>query len=100
MRFKGAENAGEVKRSKSKAKKLLAKVAKELGKDRAFFPFEAACHSEDAESASCGGGLDEDALKAFLPELPALEPGAVSEILESTQGLHLVYRCIPEADEE
>ena len=96
VRFKGAEGAGDEKRSKSKAKKLLKDVAKELGKDRAYFPFEAACHSEDAESASCGGGLDEDALKAFFPELPELEPGAVSEILESAQGLHLVTRSLPE----
>lgn len=100
VRFKGAEGAADEKRSKSKAKKLLAGIAKELGKDRAYFPFEASCHSEDAESASCGGGLDEDALKAFLPELPDLAPGQVSEILESAQGLHLVTRCVPDPDDE
>ena len=99
VRFKGAEGAAGVKRSKSKAKKLLAGIAKELAKDRAYFPFEAARHSEDVESACCGGGLDAEALQAFLPELPALAPGAVSEILESSQGLHLVLRCIAEDDE-
>ena len=100
VRFKGAQGAEGVKRSKSKAKKLLKSVAKELGKNRAYFPFEAACHSEDAETAGCGGGIDEDELKAFLPELPELEPGAVSEILESAQGLHLVYRAVPDPDDE
>jgi len=93
VRFKGAEGAEGVKRTKSKAAKLLKEIAKELAKGRAFFPFEAACHSEDAGSAGCGGGLDDDALKAFFPELPALEPGAVSDVLESQQGLHLVMRC-------
>lgn len=96
VRHKGAEQAGDEKRSKSKAKKLLKGIAKELGKGRAFFPFEAACHSEDPETAGCGGGIEDDELKErFGLDVPDLEPGAVSEIVESPQGLHLVWRCVP-----
>lgn len=99
VRHKGAEGAEGVKRSKRTAKKLLKGIKKEIDKGRAFFPFEAACHSEDENTASCGGGIDEDGLRAFLDELPALEPGEISEILSSKQGLLLVWR--PEdADEE
>ena len=32
--------------------------------------------------------------------LPDLAPGAVSEILESPQGLHLVTRCVPDEEDE
>ncbi len=92
MRFKGAEG---VKRSKSKAQKLLKGIAKALEKGRAFFPFDAACHSEDEDTAGCGGGLAGDDLRErFLPALPDLAPGAVSSVLESPRGLHLVTRCV------
>lgn len=100
VRFKGAELADGVKRSKSKARKLVEEVEAAMEEGRAFFPFEASRHSEDVDTAGCGGGIDTDDLRErFLAELPALEPGAVSEIVESTQGFHLVYRCVPEDDD-
>ena len=99
VRHKGAEQADDVKRSKSKAKKLLKGIAKELDKGRAFFPFEAACHSEDQRTAGCGGGIEADELKErFGLDVPELDPGAVSETLASPQGLHLLCRGIPDPE--
>jgi predicted esterase len=93
VRHKGAEGAPRgLRRSAGAAKKLLGKIRKELGKGRAWFPFEAACHSEDEETASCGGGVDEETLAEFGIELPELEPGKVSAVLPGKNGLHLVYR--------
>ena len=93
VRFKGAEGATEdVKTTKKAAGSLLEKVKKELDAGRAFFPFEAARHSDHAPTASCGGGIEEEALKALVGALPALEPGQVSEVIESPRGLHLLLR--------
>jgi predicted esterase len=92
-RFKGAEGAGDdVKTSKKAAGDLLKKIKKELDAGRALFPFEAACHSDDAKTASCGGGIEEEPLRALVGTLPELEPGKVSEVLESPRGMHLLYR--------
>jgi len=100
VRHKGAEGAEGVKRTKSKAEKLLKSIKKELDKGRAFFRFEASCHSEDEDNASCGGGIDAEDLKKLLGELPELKPGEVSEVLASPRGLHLVYRPQPAPDDE
>ena len=100
LRTKGATGAEGVKRSKSKATKALKKIAKAWKKGRAFFPFEAACHSEDEATASCGGGIDADDLAALFGTLPLLEEGALSQVLASPQGRHLVWRAPPEEEEE
>ncbi len=94
VRYRGAggrEGSDDVKRSKRAATQRLESIRDEVEKGRAYFPFEAACHSEDEKTASGGGALDEDALRAFLPELPSLRSGEVSGILPSAAGLHLVY---------
>jgi predicted esterase len=92
-RHKGAEGAGEdVKDTKKAAGDLLKKIRKELDAGRAFFPFEAACHSDHAPTASCGGGITEEALRALVGTLPALEPGQVSDVIESPRGMHLLQR--------
>jgi predicted esterase len=93
IRHKGAEGAPKgLKRSAGSAKKLLGKIKKEVEKGKAYFAFEAACHSEDEETASCGGGVDEEALAGFGVALPELKPGKVSAVLSGKCGLHLVYR--------
>jgi len=92
VRFKGCEGAEGVKRSRAAAEKALKRIRKALDKGRAFFPLEAACHSEDAESASGGGGVGEDRLREMLGKLPDLEPGELSGLLRSRFGVHLVYR--------
>ncbi|MHC4225361.1 MAG: alpha/beta fold hydrolase [Planctomycetota bacterium] len=92
VRHKGAEGARGIKRSKGAAQKLLKKLKKELSKGRAYFPFEAACHSDDAESASCGGGIETEALEEHGLELPQLQEGEVSEILAGKRGLYLIQR--------
>lgn len=99
VRTKGARGADGVKRSAAKAKKLLKGIKKELDKNRAFFRFEAAMHSEHEDTASCGGGIDTDDLKEMLGEIPVLEPETVSEILESPYGFHLVWRPAPDEEE-
>ena len=100
VRHKGAEGAEDVKRSKRAAEKLLKGVRKALAGGRAFFPFEAAVHSEHARTASGGGGIDGDALTRILGSLPALEPGSLSELVRSPHGLHLVYRPVPGPEDD
>ena len=100
VRTKGSEGAEGVKRTKKKASKLLKSIAKEIGKGRAFFPFEAAMHSEHEDTGCCGGGIDEDDLKELLGEIPALEPGQLSDVLETKHGLHLVWRPPAEPEDE
>jgi hypothetical protein len=96
VRYKGAEGApSDLKRTRSAAEKVLKELLKDLEKGRAFFPFEAACHSDDAATAGGGGGIGEAALKAIVGEIPAVEPGKVSAILETPQGLDLVFRPGP-----
>lgn len=95
VRTKGAEGAGDAKTSKKAAQDLLRRIQKEVAAGKAYFPLEAACHSEHAESAAAGGGLNEAALTALVGTLPALAPGAVSEVLESPRGAHLLYRDAP-----
>ncbi len=93
VRFKGAEGADGVKRSKAAAQKVLKDVKKAVEKGDAYFPLEAACRSEDAETAPAGGGVTKEALGALLGAVPELEPGRVSEILTTPRGLDLVWRA-------
>ncbi len=92
VRHKGAEGADGIKRSKSKAQKLLKKIRKEVAKSRAWFPFEAAAHSEDGASGSCGGGVEPDTLQRAGVQVPELKPGEVAGPLPGKEGFHLVYR--------
>jgi poly(3-hydroxybutyrate) depolymerase len=93
VRYKGAEGAGETKRTRAAAEKALKEILKDLEKGRAFFPLCAASLSEDEASADGGGGVGEEALAAFLGGVPDLEPGRVSGILSGPQGVHLVWRA-------
>ena len=64
-------------------------------KGRAWFPFEAACHSDHAETAPGGGWIAKEALEQHLGEVPELEKGEVSDVIKTDQGHHLVWRAGP-----
>ncbi len=100
VRTKGAEGAGpEVKTTKKAAGDLLKKTKKDLDAGHALFAFEALCHSDHRETASGGGAIDEEALKALVGTLPEVEPGKTSEVIESPRGMHLLYREPPASKE-
>ncbi len=97
--YKGAEgweNPREVRRSKGKARKLLASVAKYVPKGKAYFPFEALAHSDHEATFSLGGPISLKDLKALAPALgetaETLKPGDLSEVIESPKGYHLIWR--------
>ena len=94
VRHKEAKDSGDEPSSRSKkdAIKLLEEVRIAVEGGHAFFPFEAARHSEDTRSASAGGGLSSARLAKLFGEAPDVKPGACSKVLESPKGLHLVMR--------
>jgi poly(3-hydroxybutyrate) depolymerase len=93
LKPKGAAGAADGAPGRKAALELLRKVKKEVEAGRAWFPFEAACHSHDASSASAGGGVTEEALKAFVDPLPEVAPGALSEVLDLPGGVGLLQRA-------
>lgn len=81
--------------SSKKAKKTLKPLLKALKKGRAWFPFEAACHSEHRETAPGGGWIAKEDLEKALGSVPALERGEVSDIIKTEAGHHLVWHAGP-----
>lgn len=100
VRPKGSPGAPDDALGKKGARDLLKKMRKELEAGRAWFPMEAACHSHHVESASAGGAVAEETLRALLEALPELEPGAFSEVLESAHGFHLLLREAASVDRD
>ncbi|MHC5039862.1 MAG: alpha/beta fold hydrolase [Planctomycetota bacterium] len=98
IRYAGAEGADErAKRTKkSRAKSTLKLIRKFLDKKMADIFMEAAKHSHDDQTAASGGYIDEEGLAVFAPSLKEeaakLEPGKISEVLESPQGFHVILR--------
>ena len=92
IRHKGAEDSKGVKRSKGSAEKQLKKIRKDVEKGRAWFPFEALCHSEDKDTASCAGWIEVEDLEELGVTAPELESGKVAGPLPGKRGVHLLYK--------
>ncbi|MFN9747871.1 MAG: SurA N-terminal domain-containing protein [Burkholderiales bacterium] len=85
----GAKEQDRVK-AKAKAEALL----EALRKNPASFAELAKQNSDDAGSSASGGDLDfltrDDIIKPFSEALFALKLGAISEVIESEQGFHII----------
>jgi len=97
--YKGAENwtdRRESKRTKAKAKKLAASIARNCAKGKAYFPYEVLLHSDHEATYLQGGFLSLQALEAIDPRLAEaakkLKPRQVSPIVEHAKGFLLVWR--------
>lgn len=104
LRWSGAEGADARTRgvSKARAQGEIKMIRKFLEKKMGHVFMEAAKFSQDDATAPSGGLVDAAGLEAFAPALrqgaEKLEPGGLSEVLESPQGWHLVWR-LPVPDE-
>jgi pimeloyl-ACP methyl ester carboxylesterase len=105
LRHAGAQGAEAAAPRRSKAQALgeLRMIRKLLDKKLAHFALEAATASQDEKTAASGGRVSEEELEAFAPALREaagkLEPGQLSEVLESPQGVHLIVR-LPAAEKK
>lgn len=96
VRYKGAKNAEpSVKRSKDDARALAEKVHADASKPGADFEALARARSEDS-SAERGGDLGSVGRGMFAPAYEAaafaLAPGAVSAVVETDFGFHVIQR--------
>lgn len=92
--FSGARNALGVTRSSQEAKQLAQDLHRRLTTQKASFAALARRYSDDATSKEQGGQMDFLTASDLLPELSqelfALTPGALSQVIASPFGFHLV----------
>jgi predicted esterase len=106
IRYRGSEGADDraARTSKKRAKGELKMIKKYVDRKLGHFVMEAARYSHDDGTAASGGLINEEGLAAFSAELKEaatkLKPEGCSEVLESTQGFHLIYRCKGKEDKE
>jgi len=95
IKYEGARRAGSAKRSKQEAEKLAEKVRKEAAADGADFAALAKKYSE-GPSAPRGGDLGSVPRGLLAPPYEeaafALEPGEVSDVVETEFGFHVIKR--------
>ncbi|HEY8378119.1 MAG TPA: peptidylprolyl isomerase, partial [Nannocystis sp.] len=96
VRYKGAKNAdAKIKRSKADAQKLAGEILAAARKPGADFEALAKKRSEDG-SAARGGDLGSVGRGMFAPAFEAaafaLQPGEISEIVETDFGFHIIQR--------
>ncbi|MFW6051401.1 MAG: foldase protein PrsA [Myxococcota bacterium] len=96
IRYEGAFQApGDVERSKEEARRLAEKLLDRIegGEDLAELARE---HSEDTNTAPKGGDLGEVGTGYPWPEFVevafALEPGEISDVVETRFGYHIIQR--------
>ena len=92
--WQGARNA-QVSRNKEEARQVLEAIRKEFAAGKAFAEL-AMAHSDDSRTRERGGEIGDLARGqselAFDEAAFALEPGEVSDIVETSFGYHLIYR--------
>lgn len=94
--YRGAMRAAPyIQRSKDEARELAAQVVKQA-RSGADFAELAQEHSDDRGSAANGGSLGTFGRGQMVPEFSkaafALDVGAVSEVVESPFGFHVILR--------
>lgn len=98
LRHAGSKGADDRARGRSAAQAQgeLKAVKKLVEKSGANFFWEAAVLSHDDRTAASGGLIDEEGLAAFAPALrdaaAALDPGKLTDPIESPEGSHLILR--------
>lgn len=94
--YKGAELAPkEVTRSKAEAKKRAEEVLAKLKEDKSKLAELARTYSDDASKVTGGaiGNFERNAMPpAFAEAAFGLEVGALSDIVETPRGFHIIQR--------
>lgn len=94
--YKGAELAPkEVTRSKADAKKRAEEVLAKLKADKTKFSELATTYSDDASKVTGGaiGNFERNAMPSAFSEVAfGLEVGALSEVVETPRGFHIIQR--------
>jgi peptidyl-prolyl cis-trans isomerase SurA len=96
IRYKGAKRAeSKIRRTKQAAEALAKQLHAKLANGEADFAELARAHSEDG-SAERGGDLGSRGrgvyVAAFEDTLFALETGAISQVVETDMGFHIIQR--------
>lgn len=96
--YKGAMRADPaITRTKEQAKKLAEQLQKQASAPKANFEELAKKNSDDKGSGARGGDLGEFAagqmVKPFSDAAFALKPGALSTVVESDFGFHIIKRA-------
>jgi predicted esterase len=94
LRYKGAADAKDVKRSKESAKKEADDLVKRVKAGKALLSAEAQALSDDEASAPLGGAIDVERLAGFGGALASVRDAAVGVAgpFESPAGWHVVER--------
>jgi parvulin-like peptidyl-prolyl isomerase len=97
IRYAGAaRTSADVTRSKEEAKKLAQEVAAKAKKPGADFAALADEYTEDPSGKGRGGKLGTFTRGRMVPEFDeatfGLEPGGVSDVVETGFGFHIIYR--------
>lgn len=97
IRYRGAQSAPDsVTRTRTEALALAESVLAIVRKPGASFPIAAAGWSDDAETAGRGGYVGEFVLgrmmKSFEDATYALAEGAISDVVETPYGFHIIKR--------
>jgi parvulin-like peptidyl-prolyl isomerase len=97
IRYAGAmRSAPDVTRSKEEAQKLAKEIANKAQKPGSDFAQLANQHTEDPSGKGRGGSLGTFPRGRMVPEFDRatfeLEPGGVSEVVETPFGFHIIHR--------